>query len=155
MVADLEETFNEWTWSTPQVLFSSPYGYHTGNMLWRAHFNATGQETGFYANMSGGLAFAYSMWLDNSFIGSWTGDGPHDMYSQTLNFPPTLRVGSQHVLTILLDHMGIEQNWAGASDWFRIPRGVLNYSFEGSPDTKVVTWKLTGNLGGESVNKPV
>jgi len=123
-------------------------------MLWRAHFIATGQETGFYANMSGGLAFAYSMWLDNSFIGSWTGDGPHDMYSQTLDFPSALRVGSQHVLTILLDHMGIEQNWAGASDWFRIPRGVLNYSFEGSPDTKVVTWKLTGNLGGESVNKP-
>jgi len=122
-------------------------------MLWRAHFIATGQETGFYANMSGGLAFAYSMWLDNSFIGSWTGDGPHDMYSQMLDFPSALRVGSQHVLTILLDHMGIEQNWAGASDWFRIPRGVLNYSFEGSPDTKVVTWKLTGNLGGESVNK--
>jgi len=70
-----------------------------------------------------------------------------------LDFPSALRVGSQHVLTILLDHMGIEQNWAGASDWFRIPRGVLNYSFEGSPDTKVVTWKLTGNLGGESVNK--
>ncbi|KXN86326.1 putative beta-galactosidase A, partial [Leucoagaricus sp. SymC.cos] len=149
-IADLETTFNEWIWGTPHVLFSSPYGYHTGNMLWRAHFTAMGQETGFYTNMSGGLAFGYSMWLDDTFIGSWAGDAPHDTYNQTLKFPSALMAGSYHIITILLDHMGVEQNWAGASDWFRIPRGVLNYSFEGSPSTNVTVWKLTGNLGGES-----
>jgi hypothetical protein len=149
-VADLDTTFNEWMWGTPKVLFSSPYGYHTGNMLWRGHFTATGRETGFNANMSGGLAFGYSMWVDDIFIGSWTGDGPHEIYNQTHKFPLTLAAGSSHILTILLEHMGIEQNWAGASDYFRIPRGILNYAFEGSPDTNL-TWKLTGNLGGESV----
>lgn len=151
-VANLTTTFNEWNWSTPLVLFSSPYGYHTGNILWRAHFVATGQETGFSANVSGGLAFGYSIWLDDSFVGSWVGDAPHDTYNQTHKFPSTLAAGSSHVITILLDHMGVEQNWAGASDWFRMPRGVLDYSFEGSPETHVTVWKVTGNLGGESVS---
>lgn len=151
-VANLTTTFNEWNWSTPLVLFSSPYGYHTGNILWRAHFVATGQETGFSANVSGGLAFGYSIWLDDSFVGSWVGDAPHDTYNQTHKFPSTLAAGSPHVITILLDHMGVEQNWAGASDWFRMPRGVLDYSFEGSPETHVTVWKVTGNLGGESVS---
>ncbi|KAF9452019.1 glycoside hydrolase family 35 protein [Macrolepiota fuliginosa MF-IS2] len=149
-VADLETTFNEWNWTTPLILFSSPYGYHTGNILWRAHFTATGMETGFSANISGGLAFAYSMWLDDSFIGAWTGDAPSDTHNDTHNFPSPLVSGSSHIITILMDHMGIEQSWAGASDWFRMPRGVLGYSFVNSPDTNVTAWKLTGNLGGES-----
>lgn len=121
-------------------------------MLWRAHFIATGKETGFSATVSGGLAFGYSMWLDDVFVGSWVGDAPHDTFNGTHKFPSTLPVGSSHVMTILLDHMGIEQNWAGASDYFRGPRGVLNYTFDGSPETDVSIWKVTGNLGGETVS---
>lgn len=121
-------------------------------MLWRAHFTATGKETGFSATVSGGLAFGYSMWLDDVFIGSWVGDAPHETFNGTHKFPSALSVGSSHIMTILLDHMGIEQNWAGASDYFRGPRGVLNYTFDGSPETDVSVWKVTGNLGGETVS---
>jgi hypothetical protein len=134
------------------VLFAGDYGYHTGNILWRGHFTATGSETGFTADIWGGSAFAYSIWLDSTFIGSWVGDAPSSSYQGSFNFPSFLKSGSAHVLTILQDHMGYEEDWAAASDYFKRPRGIISYSFLGKGTLpQVSTWKLTGNLGGESV----
>ncbi|KAG6843958.1 hypothetical protein H0H87_011380, partial [Tephrocybe sp. NHM501043] len=150
-VADHNNTVNTRVPTTPVVLYASDYGYHTGNIIWRAHFNATGSETAFNAGVQGGSAFAYSVWLDSTLLGSWEGDALHADYNGTFTFPSPLKVGSAHVLTILQDHMGLEQSWAGASDYFKTPRGVLNYSFSGSSVPTVSVWKVTGNLGGESV----
>ncbi|KAF8665643.1 hypothetical protein AX16_000098 [Volvariella volvacea WC 439] len=133
--------------NTPTVLYAGEYGYHTGNILWRGHFNATG-ERGFKVSIIGGDGFAYSVWLDSTFIGSWEGDARHSSYEGIFNFPSTLRPGSSHVLTILQDHMGYELNWWAAGEFFKIPRGITGYSFIGGSNT-TVSWKVTGNLGGE------
>ncbi|EGO25493.1 glycoside hydrolase family 35 protein [Serpula lacrymans var. lacrymans S7.9] len=135
--------------STPVVLYAGDYGYHTGNILWRAHFTSLGAETGFTLNVQGGSAFGYSVWLDSSFIGSWVGDAVYESYQSSFSFPGTLSKGSAHVLTILQDHMGYEEDWTAASDDFKAPRGLLSYSFEGSNATTVDLWKVIGNLGGE------
>jgi hypothetical protein len=90
----------------------------------------------------------------------------HSAFNGTFVFPAALEKGSAHVLTILqgascphttpdahsllTDHMGNEENWAAASDDFKTPRGILSYSFTGSPATTAV-WKVAGNLGGETV----
>ncbi|CAK5262479.1 unnamed protein product [Mycena citricolor] len=147
--ADHTTTVNPTVPTTPVVLYAGDYGYHTGNLLWRAHFSATGQETGFAADVQGGSAFAYGVWLDSTFIGSWIGDGAHGDFNGTFAFPASLKQGSQHVLTILQDTMGYDENWEAAADGFKSPRGILRYSFLGSNST-AVTWKVTGNLGGES-----
>lgn len=47
--------------------------------------------------------------------------------------------------------MGNEENWTAASEDFKTPRGILDYSFMGSSATTVSVWKIAGNLGGESV----
>ncbi|KAG6919301.1 hypothetical protein DXG01_007434 [Tephrocybe rancida] len=148
-VADHNTTVNARVPTTPVVLYAGDYGYHNGALLWRAHFNATGSETAFNAGVQGGSAFAYSVWLDSTFLGSWEGDATHADYNGTFTFPSPLKQGSAHVLTILQDHMGLEQSWAGASDYFKTPRGVLNYSFSGTSVPTVSVWKVTGNLGGE------
>ncbi|TFK43322.1 glycoside hydrolase family 35 protein [Crucibulum laeve] len=135
---------------TSAVLYAGDYGYHTGNILWRGHFAATGAETGFTVDVLGGSAFGYSVWLDSTFIGSWEGDAVHGEFTGTFNFPAVLAKGSAHVLTILQDHMGYEEDWTAGSDAFKTPRGIINYSFVGSNSTTVSTWKVTGNLGGES-----
>ncbi|KIY45926.1 glycoside hydrolase family 35 protein [Fistulina hepatica ATCC 64428] len=149
-VANHTKTVNKQRLYTPVVLISGDYGYHTGNHLWRAHFNASGTETGFAVDVWGGAAFGFSVWLDDTFLGSWEGDAIHSNYSASFGFPDTLDEGSEHIITILQDHMGYEEDWTVASDDFKTVRGITSYNFTGSADTEVSVWKLTGNLGGES-----
>jgi len=151
-VANKVKTENPFGLSTPTVLFAGEYGYHTGNILWRAHFNATGSETGFQVKLTGGSAFGFSVWLGPTFIGSWVGDAVHSTYEGTFKFPQALKPGQSSVITIVQDHMGYEEDWWAASDSFKEPRGVRSYSFINSPTTQVSVWKVTGNLGGESVS---
>ncbi|GLB33458.1 putative beta-galactosidase, domain 3 [Lyophyllum shimeji] len=149
-VANHNTTINPTAPKTPVVLYAGDYGYHTGSIIWRAHFNATGSETAFTLEVWGGSAFAYSVWLDSTFIGSWEGDAVHGGYEGTFHFPTLLAPGSAHVLTILQDHMGYEEDWTAASDGFKTPRGIVSYSFVGSAVPTVSVWKVTGNLGGEN-----
>jgi len=81
------------------------------------------------------------------------GDPTINEYEGTFLFPKPLAKGTNHVITILQDHMGYEEDWASASDDFKTPRGVMSYSFVGSPSTVVNTWKVAGNLGGEDVSR--
>lgn len=151
-VADHTTTVNPNLHNTSVVLWAGDYGYHTGNILWRAHFSASGSETGFALDIQGGTAFAYSIWLDSTYLGSWVGDSLTSEHQGTFNFPAFLKAGSAHVLTILQDHMGYDGDWWAASDSFKQPRGIRSYSFLGKGVLpQVSTWKLTGNLGGESV----
>jgi len=135
--------------TTPVVLYAGDYGFHTGNILWRAHFTATGTEAGITLNLQGGAAFGYAVYLDGTFIGSWVGDAVNSQFQKTFTFM-TLKSGGAHILTIIQDHMGYEEDWWAAGDAFKTPRGILNYTFVGSTTTTVSTWKLTGNLGGEN-----
>ena len=43
-VADHKTTVNPAPPNTTVVLYAGDYFYHTGNILWRAHFSATGAE---------------------------------------------------------------------------------------------------------------
>ncbi|EJD54068.1 beta-galactosidase [Auricularia subglabra TFB-10046 SS5] len=136
--------------TTSVILYAGDYGFHTGNILWRAHFTAAGAETAFTVDVQGGAAFGYSVWLDSSFIGSWEGNDKSGSHQGTFPFPSTLAAGSKYIITILQDHMGYEENFVPASDNLKTPRGILSYSFVGSSSTTISSWKLTGNLGGES-----
>jgi hypothetical protein len=126
----------------------------SGNILWRGHFTATGNEAGFSLTVQGGSAFGFNIWLDSTFIGSWEGDNEHPSYSGKYTFPAKLVKGSTHVLTVLQDHMGYDEDFVAASETFKAPRGILAYSFITSSSADVVnpiSWKVQGNLGGESV----
>ncbi|KAF8211508.1 glycoside hydrolase family 35 protein [Mycena galopus ATCC 62051] len=149
-VANHTTTVNLTPQNTTVVLYAGDYGFHTGNILWRAHFSATGLEQGFVAELQGGTAFGFSVWLDSTFLGSWAGDALTATFNATFPFVAALGKGSTHVLTILQDHMGNEENWWAAANDFQTPRGILSYSFLGSVTTTVSEWKVAGNLGGES-----
>nr|GAT53820.1 glycoside hydrolase family 35 protein [Mycena chlorophos] len=137
--------------NTSVVLYAGEYGYHTGNILWRLHFNASGSEVGFAVNIQGGSAFGHSLWLDENFLGSFVGDPNLELYNGTYAFPTVLKRGSEHILTLLQDHMGNDENWWAAGENFKYPRGILNYLFIGPSASSPVPnlWKVTGNLGGE------
>ncbi|KAJ5011871.1 beta-galactosidase [Colletotrichum sp. SAR 10_99] len=56
--------------------------------------------------------------------------------------------GSDHTLTVVIDHMGMPMDFYVHSEAMKTPRGILNYSLAGHQQSGI-KWKLTGNFGGE------
>lgn len=109
--ADHTETNNTyWNLTTPTVLWGAEYGFNTGSLIFRGHFSATGNESVIRLNVSGGSAFAFSAWVNSTFLASWTGSGEAAIANQTLTLPK-LQHGSNYTLTVLVDHMGHNGNW--------------------------------------------
>ncbi|KAE8036861.1 hypothetical protein FH972_009494 [Carpinus fangiana] len=147
--ADLKQTYNDQVNNTtPTSLFASDYGFNTGNLLFRGHFTASGAEKSIFLHTQGGSAFGMSAWLNSTFLGSWAGADYAADANSTFSFPSTLSKGKPYVLTVLLDHTGIDEAYTPGELQFKNPRGILNYTLSGRPQS-AVTWKLTGNLGGE------
>jgi hypothetical protein len=139
---------------TPVSLYASDYGYHTGALIYRAHLTATGSERQISLVTQGGSAFASSVWVNGTFAGSWTATDAATNHNSTYSFPTRLTAGKNYVITVLIDNMGLDENWTVGLDEMKHARGILNYSIiSGCNKTASqagVTWKLTGNLGGES-----
>lgn len=133
---------------TPVSLFGSDYGFHTGTLLLRGHFLASGTEKTLYLRTQGGTAYAVSAYLNATFLASFRGSSSLSQQSQTLTLPP-LTAGRPYVLTIILDNMGLDEDFQVGTDSNKNPRGILNYALS-TRAPSAITWKLTGNLGGES-----
>ncbi|KAL8827145.1 MAG: hypothetical protein Q9191_003359 [Dirinaria sp. TL-2023a] len=134
--------------TTPTSLYASDYGFNTGTLLYRGHFTATGNETTFFIETQGGTAFAHSVFLNSTHLGSWPGTSTDANYNQTLSLPP-LQPAASHTLTVIVDTMGLDENGKVGTDSMKNPRGILRYSLsDREPDA--ITWKITGNLGGEA-----
>lgn len=146
--ADLAQTKNSLVpQKTPTSLFSSDYGYHTGVLIYRGHFVATGNETTFKVSTQGGYAFGSSVWLNSTYIGSWTGIDASNAYNSSYTLP-NLAAGKSYVFTVVVDNNGLDESYVIPLDEAKDPRGILDYSLSGHAQSDI-TWKLTGNLGGE------
>lgn len=133
--------------TTPTDLYSSDYGYHAGSLIYRGRFTATGNETSFFVNITGGYGFAHSVWLNSTLLGSWVGSGSNQFYAQTFNFSIPLQRGSSYVITALIDHTGQDEEGPG-TDAVKFPRGIIDYRLGGRSQSDI-SWKITGNFGGE------
>lgn len=134
--------------TTPTSLYASDYGYNTGNLLFRGHFTATGKESSLYLSTQGGSAFGHSLWLNDHFVASFYGGDKYSNWNHTYSLPAATTAGKKYVITVLLDNMGLDENYDVGDDEMKNPRGILDFSLNGH-DKKDVQWKLTGNLGGE------
>lgn len=133
--------------TTPVSLYGQDYGYNGGSLLFRGHFTATGSENSIYLQTQGGSAFGMSAWLNGTFLGSARGIDAASNANSTFSLP-NVASGSSYVLTVLIDHMGLQENGQGGSSEMKTPRGILNYSLAGR-NASALTWKITGNLHGE------
>ncbi|KAK6435536.1 hypothetical protein LTR95_008279 [Oleoguttula sp. CCFEE 5521] len=147
--ADLTYTNNTvFNLTTPTSLSASDYGYNTGSLVYRGHFTATGTEKTLYLSTSGGSAYSHSIWLNDQYVGSFTGEDVATKWNQTYNLNATLSKGSAAVITVVIDHMGLDESYTIGADAMKNPRGILGFSLSGHAQSDV-TWRLTGNLGGE------
>ncbi|CCX12140.1 glycoside hydrolase family 35 protein [Pyronema domesticum] len=143
--AGKKTTTNPRKLTTPTSLYASDYGFHTGNHLFRGHFKATGKETAFSLTVQGGNAFGFSVWLNQEFLGSFYGYDAGQAANKTFSIKTK---AGDNVITVLQDNQGLNEDWTAGTDDFKAPRGILAYSLIGS--SSPITWKLTGNLGGEN-----
>ncbi|CAI6090445.1 unnamed protein product [Clonostachys chloroleuca] len=133
---------------TPVSLYAGDYGFHTGTVLFRGHFKANGDESSLTITAQGGHAFGFSAWLGSHFLASWTGETNVFNGTITADLPADLASGSDQVITVVIDHMGLNGNYVIGEDNLKTPRGILSYSLAGHQASDV-TWKAAGNLGGE------
>lgn len=146
--ADHTTSTNPFKLQTPTSLFSSDYGYHTGVLIYRGHFTATGSESTFVIRTQGGSAFGSSVWLNSTYLGSWAGIDRADSNNSTYTLP-NLTAGKTYIFTVVIDNNGLDENWVVGAEGMKSPRGILNYNLAGHAQSDI-SWKLTGNLGGES-----
>ena len=148
VTADLPKTYNSLRpLKTPVSLYSSDYGFHTGTLLFRGSFTATGNETSFYLSTQGGSAFGSSAWIGDHFLGSWRGYDAALSGNNTFSLP-NLTAGKKYIITVVVDNQGLDENWTIGTETMKNPRGILDYKLS-SHAASDITWKLTGNLGGE------
>jgi len=133
---------------TPTSLFGSDYGYNTGILIFRGWFVAQGTESSISLYTQGGLAFGSSVFLNSTYIGSWPGSAGAESSNNTYALP-NLVAGKTYVFTVIVDNNGLDENNSVGPSEMKNPRGILNYDLSGR-NQSAITWKLTGNLGGEA-----
>lgn len=138
---------------TPTSLYSGDYGFHAGTLIYRGHFVANGKEKNFFVHTQGGSAFGSSVWINETYVGSWAGISVDADHNATYTLP-NLQTGKSYVITVVVDNMGLDENWTVGEEEMKTPRGILAYSLSGH-SAKSITWKLTGNLGGEDYQDTV
>lgn len=151
--ADLTYTNNTYRpkLTTPTSLYAADYGYNTGSLVYRGHFKATGSEGSLSMEHAGGETYSASIWLNATFLGSFVGKTKTS--STNVSYPlPKLTSGRSYVLNVLIDQTGLEEAQSRepeGADIMKAPRGILSYNVSGL-DQSHISWKLTGNLHGES-----
>ncbi|KAI8958610.1 glycoside hydrolase family 35 protein [Daldinia sp. FL1419] len=150
LAADHESTNNSYqALQTPTSLFASDYGFHAGVLLFRGHFTSKGTEKSFKLKTQGGRAYGHSVWLNSTFLGSWIGSANAASYEASYKLP-TLSKGALYVFTVVVDNMGLDEDFIIGIDMGKAPRGILNYRLSSSIfDSTPISWKITGNIGGE------
>ncbi|KAF5328925.1 hypothetical protein D9758_016826 [Tetrapyrgos nigripes] len=158
VLADKENSTNPFfKYYGKYYLYACEYGFCEGSVLWRGHFESEGVETAVNLSITGGRAFAGSVWLNDVFLGSTFGASNNNNASaiiettnQTYAFPDgAIMKGKDNVITVLHDNMGMEEAQANQfSEWLKTPRGIQGYFLLNS--TTQPTWKVQGKLGGFS-----
>ncbi|KAI1765730.1 glycoside hydrolase family 35 protein [Hypoxylon sp. FL1150] len=153
VLCEAPSTNNPQSLLTPTSLYASDYGFHSGSLLYRGHFTANGEESTLFLNVTGGSDFGYTLWLNSTFLASWDGaDGSSTRNATVPLSSSALEAGKSYVFTLLIDHMGQDEEAPG-TDAIKAPMGLVNFDLAGHAQTDV-RWKLTGNLGGEAYRDP-
>ncbi|KAF2483799.1 glycoside hydrolase superfamily [Neohortaea acidophila] len=142
---------DEFDQGTPTSLSASDYGLNTDSLIYRGHFNATGNETFFAIDTAGGLAFPTQCFFNGHYIGGntsyWAGNAYDINRSDNYSIVTPLKPGPA-VITMLIDHMGMDEQPHVGNVQFKLIRGISHYQLDGHNQSDI-TWVLTGNLGGE------
>ncbi|KAF8580355.1 glycoside hydrolase family 35 protein [Ramaria rubella] len=159
---EIQSTFSDAAWITAnhtttniitppfygdgRILYGCDYGFCENIVLWKGHFNATGKEVSANLSITGGTAFAASVWINDVFIKSTPGDNSiPNRTDEVYTFPAgSVMVGKDNVITVVQDNMGLDETGTG-NNAPKSPRGISGFKLN---DGNFTTWKVQGKLGG-------
>ncbi|KAJ8517999.1 hypothetical protein ONZ45_g4873 [Pleurotus djamor] len=151
-----------------RVLYGCDYGFCENIVLWRGHFNATGQEKSVNLSINGGEAFAASVWLNDIFLHTSFGNSSNarnrlEETDDKFIFPPgSLRPGKDNVITIVQvgvpllltydllirfhqDNTGLNETANPDTNPTKGPRGVRGFKLDVG---EFGEWRVQGKVGG-------
>ena len=135
------------------VLYADDYGFHHGDVWYRGHFEATGDETGITLTAYTGRPGSFFAWLNGALLGQVEVGLVNPNATQLFAIPAgALRAGADNVISVLVENLGHNEDFA-SNDSQKQPRGLTAYVLDGS--SAAISWKIQGNLGGEHPVDPV
>jgi beta-galactosidase GanA len=158
---------------TPAVLYADDYGFHYGDVWYRGHFTATGDERTVSMNVFTGKRGSYLVWLNGHYLGSAAGGTQADSDAPVNPDPGhgdftipagLLTPGSTAVLSVLVGNTGDNDDWTADDGRFKQPRGLYAVSVTGptgsdgshtASSEPAIAWRVQGTRGGEKLTDPV
>ncbi|KAJ8691652.1 hypothetical protein PTI98_011202 [Pleurotus ostreatus] len=133
-----------------RILYGCDYGFCENIVLWRGHFNATGDEKSVNLSINGGEAFAASVWLNHVFLNTSYGNSTNNQNileetDDRFTFPPGALFRGDNVLTIVQDNMGLNESRGADTSSSKGPRGVRGFQLDTGNFTE---WRVQGKVGG-------
>ena len=141
---------------TLPVLYSSDYGYYSGNKVYRGYFSGT-TATSANVTAQNGLASGWSAWLNGAYVGGNTGNASLSATWALLDFSSATLYDEDNVLTVVVDYTGHDETSTGPSG-AENPRGLLGavlYMNNSNSTQNFTQWKIQGNAGGDANIDPV
>ncbi|KAI5120764.1 hypothetical protein M0805_004727 [Coniferiporia weirii] len=134
-----------------RILYGCDYKFCENIVLWRGHFNASGEEKSVNLSINGGEAFAASVWLNDVFLNTSFGNSTNDKHileetDEVFTFPDgAVLAGQDNVITIVQDNMGLNETDGSNPNTSKSPRGVRGFKLNTGNFSE---WKVQGKLGG-------
>ncbi|KAI4731224.1 hypothetical protein E4T49_00989 [Aureobasidium sp. EXF-10728] len=136
------------------VLYSSDYGYYSGNKIYRGYFDGKSAKS---ANVTaqGGSAAGWSAWLNGKLVGGHPGNASLLSTWDVLDFTGVTLYDKDNVLTIVTDYTGHDETSTAKGP--ENPRGLLGAVLKsaGNATGTFKQWKIQGNAGGSANIDPV
>lgn len=143
------------------VLTADDYGFHQGDVWYRACYSGADAATSLTMRYGGGGAGLLQAWLDGVYLGQdvlATGvKSPPTTGTVTFALPFALRSDGPHTLAVMIRNGGHNED-GGVNDAHKEGRGLIAATLTDASSARVdakVAWKIQGNLGGEDLADPV
>ncbi|HEY1714985.1 MAG TPA: beta-galactosidase [Solirubrobacteraceae bacterium] len=143
------------------VLTADDYGFHQGDVWYRASYSGASAATTVSMRYGGGGAGMLQAWLDGVYLGQnvLASDqaSPPTTGTATFTIPTALRTDGPHTLAVMVRNDGHNED-GGVNDAQKEGRGLIAVTMTGAGQAVVtpqVTWRIQGDLGGEDIADPV
>ena len=143
------------------VLTADDYGFHQGDVWYRAAYSGAATASTLSMTYGGGGAGMLQAWLDGVYLGQnvlASGQAaPPTTGTATFTIPAALRTDGPHTLAVMVRDDGHNED-GGVNDAQKEGRGLIAVRVTDADQAAVtpqISWRIQGDLGGEQLADPV
>ncbi|MGH2893622.1 MAG: NPCBM/NEW2 domain-containing protein, partial [Solirubrobacteraceae bacterium] len=143
------------------VLTADDYGFHQGDVWYRASYSGASAAATLSLTYGGGGAGMLQAWLDGVYLGQNVlasgQSAPPTTGTATFTIPTALRTDGPHTLAVMVRNDGHNED-GGVNDAQKEGRGLIAVTMTDvnkAAVTPQIAWRIQGDLGGEDLADPV